>query len=469
MSTILPWLSRPAWLLALLPLAFFFLRRPQCVTPWQRVVDAHLLAHLLDAGKAGSRSQRLALGLAWLCAVIALSGPRFDTPTTQYAAHRNALHVLVVDLSPAAAPGLGQVKAKLPALLRALAGAEVALLVYAEEPYVVVPPTTDAGLIARFIPELAADATPIPGNRPERALRMAADMLARSKAARRSILWVGGAGPTEMPSDIKDVRLSLFHGTAVPTPAMRAAVERSQGLLVTLPSLDEDVQHLSGALSGGSWTTVLSSSATGADSGYWLLLPLLPLAALRFRRGLLGLLAFCLCTGLSIPSADAADRADREARRLFDAGRYDESAARFSDKRWQALAHYRAGRFAEAARLLEGQEDADSLYNRGNALAKLGSLQEALTLYEASLQLRPGDADTLYNRDLMRRLLNSKKDANRNNTDGAGQAGAQSQRDAARVAEQWLRSVPDESATLLRRKLQIEHQRRASGSAERAW
>ncbi|NMG44649.1 hypothetical protein GPA22_13050, partial [Aromatoleum toluvorans] len=42
-------------------------------------------------------------------------------------------------------------------------------------------------------------------------------------------------------------------------------------------------------------------------------------------------------------------------------------------------------------------------------------------------------------------------------------------KEAERLAAQWLRRVPDEPAGLLRRKLELEHRRRESGEVERPW
>ena len=466
------WLSfaRPAWLVALLPLAFFAWRywcQTWTATPWRQVVDAHLLAHLLDPGKARPRLALIALIAALLCTVLALAGPRLQTAGKQQATHRSALHVLVIDLSLDAAPQLERTKVKLQQLLPRLAGAEVALLVYAQEPYLVVPPTTDVGVIARFIPELAIDVIPAAGNHPDRALRMAANLLGRNDVAVRSIVWMSSTGlrAPALPA-LLGIRLFVLHGGVEDDAALRTVAQQSGGMLQQMRNDDRDLQQLAGALAQGNRSGSTSESYDAADVGFWLLLPLLPLAALALRRGVLAWLPVLLCAGMFAPPAEAARLADLQAKRLFDRGQYDQAAERFANARWQAMAHYRAGRFAQAAHLLEEHQYPDSLYNRGNALAKLGFLPDALAAYEASLRMRPNDADAVHNRDLVLRLLNSKRNGGNS---GAGGTAGQSERDAAQVAEQWLRSVPDEPATLLRRKLQIEHQRRLAGQAERPW
>ncbi|WP_332672822.1 tetratricopeptide repeat protein, partial [Aromatoleum sp.] len=117
------------------------------------------------------------------------------------------------------------------------------------------------------------------------------------------------------------------------------------------------------------------------------------------------------------PAADAADFAglwlnrDRQGARLLAAGDPSRAAARFADPRWRAVANYRAGRYEEAAALLAPFDDADSQYNRGNALARLDRLDEALAAFGAALRLRPDDADIVHNRDLVRERLARRADA----------------------------------------------------------
>jgi Ca-activated chloride channel family protein len=154
-----------------------------------------------------------------------------------------------------------------------------------------------------------------------------------------------------------------------------------------------------------------------------------------------------------------------------------EQAARTTgdDARWQAIAHYRAGDFARAAAALESFDDADSLYNRGIALAKLGRYADALGLFDAALASRPGDADFRHNRDLVAKLLPPQEmppPAGRSPPPPAAPARArQEEKEAQRVAEQWLRRVPDmpppeagDADSLLQRKLAFEARRRAAAA-----
>ena len=96
---------------------------------------------------------------------------------------------------------------------------------------------------------------------------------------------------------------------------------------------------------------------------------------------------------------------DQQGQALLDAGNPAGAAARFHDPRRRAYAELRAGRYQQAAKLLEPLTDPQSEYNRGNALAEAGQLQPALAAYDAALKQSPADEDIRHNRDLVARAL----------------------------------------------------------------
>jgi Ca-activated chloride channel family protein len=499
---------RPALLLALLPLGLLVWQLWRTsdagAVMWQRLVDPHLLAHLLVVSNPRrQRSGVVLFAAGLLLAVLALAGPTRG-PVPQATVQRDVLRLLVLELSPAMTAPLVQVRLKLLALLQAWPEGQTALLVYGGEPYLVVPPTSDVETIALFVPELAPEALPVPGNQPDRAWRLAHEVLARSTAQQREVVWVtaGSSGVTLPLAELAGVRLSILQTAGPPEPALAAAASRTGGALVQLRADDADVRQLLGALAAPTaWTAGAGNGASApADLGYWLLLPLLPLAALAFRRGiLLGWLALWLAGSLAPQPAlaqgwsVAAVWADEQAWRLLQAGQPDAAAARFADPRWRAVAQYRAGQYEQAAATLASSTEADAHYNRGNALAQQGKLAEALAAYDAALALRADDADTRYNRELVQRLLKQPPPPppppNGGKGGAAPPAGAdpsatgqgppppqpapgqdsEAEREAQRVADQWLRRIPDQPGSLLRRKLLAEQRRRQSGEAGRSW
>jgi Ca-activated chloride channel homolog len=159
------------------------------------------------------------------------------------------------------------------------------------------------------------------------------------------------------------------------------------------------------------------------ERGPWLAMALLPLAALAFRRGwLLALMVLPLTlpapatAAETEPSAplqsfwrDLWQRPDQQAQQTLQAGDAKSAAAQFRDPAWRGAALYRAGEFEAAAKTLQGQDNADADYNRGNALARAGHLQEAIDAYDAALQKAPQSDDAKANRALVEKLLQQQK------------------------------------------------------------
>lgn len=130
---------------------------------------------------------------------------------------------------------------------------------------------------------------------------------------------------------------------------------------------------------------------------------------------------------------------DQQGQALLDAGQPGQAAERFHDPRRRAYADLQAGRYPEAAKALAPFTDAQSEYNRGNALAQSGQLQMALAAYDAALEQTPTDKDIRHNRDLVARALHQQQQSQQSpppnrgkGGKGAGSSGKQPQQSAGR-------------------------------------
>jgi len=81
------------------------------------------------------------------------------------------------------------------------------------------------------------------------------------------------------------------------------------------------------------------------------------------------------------------------------------AARSYADPRRRAYAQMKSGDFRAAAETYATLDDADAHYNRGNALARTGELQQALGAYDAALAKNPADRDARRNRDLVAQAL----------------------------------------------------------------
>lgn len=445
---------RPAWLLAFLPLAVLlwdWARRRQGPGDWAAYVDPALQPHVLIG--TPSRSSRLPLwlaGVAGTLAILALAGPAWERLPTPVFRNLSPL-VIVMDLSWAMEATdlrpsrLERARYKIDDLLRARKDGQVALVAYAGDAFTVTPLTDDAATVSAQLAALSPRIMPVQGERLELGLDAAARLLAQAGQASGDVLVVT-AGESVMAARETAARLrregyrvSLLgvgsrDGAPVPLPDGGFLKDREGRVRVS--RLDIKALWDVAQAGGGVYRTLDAAAAdTDAlldfidrravaeqqagqpvqldqwrDAGIWLLLPLVLLAALGFRRGWLGLLLLGLLLPLP-PPAEALEwrdlwlRADQQAQRALAAGDAKAAAERFDNPDWKAAAEYRAGDFASAARRLEAFDQPRAHYNRGNALARQGQWAQALEAYDRALAASPGDEDARFNRQLVEEAL----------------------------------------------------------------
>jgi Ca-activated chloride channel family protein len=159
------------------------------------------------------------------------------------------------------------------------------------------------------------------------------------------------------------------------------------------------------------------------DRGPWLLLALLPLAALGFRRGWLMLLPLLLVARSNPAQANVWDdlwqRPDQQARAQLEAGKAKEAQALAASPELRGSAAYRAGDFAAASKDFESAatsaaetkdaSGAEAQYNRGNALAKQNQYKEAIAAYDEALKRAPQMADAQANKQAIEEFLKQRQ------------------------------------------------------------
>jgi Ca-activated chloride channel family protein len=91
-----------------------------------------------------------------------------------------------------------------------------------------------------------------------------------------------------------------------------------------------------------------------------------------------------------------------------------EAAELFDNSDWKATALYRAGNYTEAAKEFAKNPSAQGHYNRGNALAKAGQLDEAIKAYNQALQQDPNLEDAKKNRNLLEQLKKQQQNQEQN-------------------------------------------------------
>lgn len=442
---------RPLWLLAALPLGLliWYLRfSTSAARVWEKACDAHLLRHLLVRDDRERHYPLALLAVAWLAALLALAGPTW-TQLEQPVYKGRFARVLVMDLSSSMDAAdlrpsrLSRARFKALDILERSREGQTALIVYAQDAYVVSPLTDDANTISALVPMLVSDLMPAQGSDLGRALSKAGELLDQAGAQHGEVLVITDgvsqpAAAQRAAAELSEAgaRVSVLGvGTreGAPIPLSRGGFLKDADGAIVIPKLDPAALRSLARAGGGRYATVsgddrdVTHLVTRAafdqtpteeqeivadrwrEEGIWLVLALLPLAALSFRRG--WLLGFMIVVSLpaeqarALEWADLWSRPDERAAQALAEGQAARAARQFQDSGWRATAHYRAGEFDQAADAYTDIDSADAHYNRGNALAHLGQFDAALAAYDQALTRAPSHADAIFNRTLIEQLM----------------------------------------------------------------
>ena len=124
---------------------------------------------------------------------------------------------------------------------------------------------------------------------------------------------------------------------------------------------------------------------------------LLPIIVLSFRRGNIALILLAPLLFSDPVSAlgwqDLWKTADQQASEALENGDAAAAQSLFKDPEWRGSAAYKAGDYESAINEFLDFDNADSHYNRGNALAHSGDLDAAIEAYDQALAMNPEMAD----------------------------------------------------------------------------
>jgi len=340
---------RPLWLLGLLGLPLLWWlrgRQREASDPWRAVVDASLLAAQSRGTAARFRLADALLLAGVALALLALAGPAFRQLPVPLLKLQAPL-ILVLDLSPSVRAGdlkpdrLSRARLKLAELVRRRSDGQTALLVFAGDAFTVAPLTDDATTLDGLLAALDPSILPVPGQRPERAIRRGLRLLTDAGAQRGDMLLLTDrASPAAIAAAAEarqaGLRVSVL-GLGTPEGAPVAVggggFMRDDSGNIRLPRLDEPSLRDLAEAGGGRYVRFAADSSdlialgldvvsgeaieveteAGArryqDEGPLLVLLLLPLAALAARRGWLLLLPLALLPSLPMGSAHASPAA----------------------------------------------------------------------------------------------------------------------------------------------------------------
>ena len=464
---------RPLWLLALIPVLLFFFamwRVNSVVTAWDKAIDKNLLPYLLDRSKnASQRTPLILLFAVWALSILALAGPVWEQLPQPVQKREDAL-VIVFDLSlsmfaPDHSPNrLDLAKRKLRDILALREEGQTALVVYAGDAHTVTPLTDDVVTIEALVPSLSPNIMPLFGSKPVEAIELAIGLLDGTDASRGKVLLMtdGISGfdeellITELFADNDYELLIMGIGTEEGAP-----IRTNDGNFLTdeagaliIPTLNKNVlQSLANRVSGRYHDIQLADSDLAFllsdfelldenqmsdveeefdvwyEFGPWLLLLVLPIAAMSFRRGWLFSLVLITGSGMMLPSQQAQAlewkdlwmTKDQQAAEAFASEEHSTAALLFEATDWAGAANYKAANYEAAVASFSAIDTVDGHYNRGNALALSGNYAESIAAYDMALSLELGHADSLQNKAIVEQLLEQEQAENGENQEGEDQ------------------------------------------------
>ena len=445
------------WALPLVAIILWYLQQKNGKEDgWSKICDPQLLSAIkVKSASQGSRLTWLLWPISFV-AILALAGPAFQKLPTPVIKNQSAL-VIALDVSKSMLADdikpnrLERAKYKINDILEKRKDGQTALLVYSGDAFVVTPLTDDTQTIALMLKAISPEIMPVQGSRVDIALRKAKDLLKQAGYPAGDVLLiadeVNASRANKVAKDLGNERIKvsvLGVGTkeGAPIPLQAGFVKDRQGNIV-IPKLELSQLKDLASKAKGRFAQITGDSSDidyllpevvndekqaqnfkqqedGFDSqkyideGPWLVLLLIPLVALLFRKGLL--LGLFLVVGLHSPQSSYAFdfddlwlNADQQAARLLQQGDAKKALELAKSNQWKATAAFKNKDYKQAQNLFN-DGSADGFYNQGNALAAAGKLEQALKSYQQALKLRPQDEDTLFNKKQVEEALEKQQE-----------------------------------------------------------
>ncbi len=449
---------RPFWLLALIPYAVLIFagwKNRLMQGNWSQVCDQELLPYILqDKPVEHNRWPLLSSALAAFLAIIALAGPSWERlPSPVF---RNAAGLVIaldlsrsMDAADITPSRLIRARYKIADILRRRKDGQTALIVYAGDVFTVTPLTEDTETIRSQLSALTTEIMPVQGSNTSLAIERAVELFKQAGLTSGGILLVTDDVVLEdalpVVGSLKSYKLSILgvgteQGAPIKTPdggflkdvvgnmviskmkpgQLQELAEAGGGIFRAITPDDSDIEALLAVFD----SQVEQQAETNnllldlwLDRGPWLVLLVVPLAAFNFRRGILSLILVILLqapeTGYAFEWQDFWQTQDQQAQQQFNQQHYKEAAENFANPEWKASAYYKAGEYQKSLETLENLQTSDAYYNKANAFAKMGKLQEALKAYQQALKINPKHEDALYNKKLVEEQLEKQKQQNK--------------------------------------------------------
>lgn len=447
---------RPEFLLLIpvLLLLAALISRAGSSSSWSQYISSSKLKLLVRGESSRHWKNPLLFALAGLIASLALSGPSWEirpVPTTENA---SAL-VILLDLSPSMLAQdiqpdrLVRARLKITDLLRQREDGQTALVAYSGSAHRVSPLTDDGSTIEALLPALHPSVMPQTGSNIEAAIELGLELLESSGYHNQGhfLVVTDGIEPDAqkaiydiLPGGVQLSVLGVGTTDGAPIPLgggnfyrdgrgdivlarlnrneLQILAGRSGGRYIELQPDDSDLNYLLDHIDSPTANPDIEIETTydsWHDAGYWLIILLIPLALMTFRRDVLFSLPLILVFGLPSPKAEAGiwqdlwSTRDQQGQQALQQEDPASATELFETIDWKAYSAYQAEEFESAAEQLQ-QSETTSLYNLGTAQARAGQFEEALQNLNQFVETNPDHGNAIFNRDLVEQLLQSQEE-----------------------------------------------------------
>lgn len=546
----------PIWLLFLLLLFILRQRRKyQLAQYWDQFIDPQLQPYVLSKGNYSITGKEnwlwsVAIGLA----IVALAGPSLHKKQQPAYQLEQGL-VIALDLSTSMLSEdnkpsrIQRAKFKLTDLVKQRKEGQTGLIVFAAEAFSVSPLTTEMTTLTAQVEYLTPATMPAQGSRVDRAIEQSIQLLKQAGLQTGHILLLTDGAAYQEKAEAAAKKAQAAHytvsiiafgttqGSLIPLSdggvvknnqgeqvisrlnplSLKKIVKAGGGFYSEARADNKDLERLmayykkNSLLAYDKNKTGKQQLYTSINDGIWLLLPLIPLFLLLFRRGYL--LSLLLLMFIVQPQAVYAFEwsnlwlnDDQRAKRLFEQKDFAAAEKQFNNQHWQAISAYQQGDYQRAQRLLEKADTAEDWYNKGTIFAKMGKLHEAVSALQFALKRQPSHQDARYNLKIIQDHLltkklaafakknpqfakkaakNKQKSKQQHKQEGQKKVTKQekekqqlskqkptdptSQQEQERFKQQWLRSILDDPSGLWRRKFKQQYQQREANDEEEYW
>ena len=306
---------RPTWLLLLIPAGFLMwsvYQRSDSLRAWKKIIAPNLLEHLLlrESGEDGRWRPVYMLGFGWLAGILALAGPSWQMQASPFSEDQAAMFIVIKvtpemlarDIQPSR---LQRGVLKIHDLLELKKDVRTGLIAYAGSAHLVMPLTSDAGIINNFAAALEPGVMPKDGDEPAEAIALANQRLKKA-AVPGSIVLITDAFDTSQVATLDKIRkrggaevhiLAMAAGPEVIPPpgsppaavldmdSLRAAARAMGGSVTAVTADKRDIESLSAKIERSISHAPATEGRQWQDAGYYLLALLALLMLTFFRRG----------------------------------------------------------------------------------------------------------------------------------------------------------------------------------------